>query len=189
MKLIIGLGNPGKTYAKTRHNVGWVALGDAARLLEAGAFQEKKAFHAEIAEAHLGAEKILLVRPLTFMNLSGNAVRALMDFFHVERAKLLVIHDEMDYPVGKMGFTAKAGPAGHNGVLSIQETLGTKEINRLRVGIGRPTGEMKAEDYVLQTFSKEERSSLKPVVENAGQAVVDWVRFGIDKASGTWNGK
>lgn len=188
MKLIVGLGNPGSEYANTRHNLGWLAVSEAAARCGAEPFKTKKDFKAEISEGRIGDEKVLFVHPLTFMNLSGEAVRAIVTFFKVELTNILIVQDELDYAPGSFAFTAKGGPAGHNGVTSIQETLATTNLNRLRIGIGRPVAPITKEAYVLQPFSKEERTLIDEAVDNATQAILDWVTSGIDKASNTWNG-
>lgn len=186
MKLIIGLGNYGITYAHTRHNIGWDAVTQWATSLQAS-FVEKSRFHAELAEGRLGEEKILLVRPLTYMNRSGEAVQALVQFYKIDLQDVLIIQDEMDYPVGQLAFCIDAGPAGHNGIISIQESLGTKAIPRLRLGIGRPSGAIAKEDYVLQPFSLEEKELILKMLTQAGEAMQDWCEEGIERAMNEWN--
>lgn len=186
MKLIIGLGNPGATYAHTRHNIGWDAVATLATDLQAS-FAEKARFHANIAEAHFGDEKIILVHPLTFMNRSGEAVQALIQFYKVDLQDVLIVQDEMDYPLGRLSLCAEAGPAGHNGVSSIQETLGTTTISRLRLGIGRPEGPIAKEDFVLRPFAPEEQEAVATTLVEARQAVKDWCQEGIEGAMNSWN--
>lgn len=187
MKLIVGLGNPGNEYAHTRHNIGWDAVTALAEKLQAP-FQTKERFKAEIAEARMGEEKLLLVRPITYMNRSGEAVEAILSFYKLERSDLLVVHDEMDYPLGKMAFCAQAGPAGHNGIVSIQGSLGTDVVSRLRLGIGRPVGHIPKEDYVLQPFSAEEQKTKNEVLLSAVAAIEDWQAQTIEKTMNKWNG-
>ncbi len=185
MKLIVGLGNPGKEYTGTRHNLGFEALDHLAQKLETS-FKTDKKFQAEIAEAHVGSEKVLLAKPTTFMNLSGDAVQALKSFYKLENADILVLHDEMDYEPGKVAFSIGAGTGGNNGVASIQERLATKDIARIRLGIGRPTVEA-AEDYVLGRPSKEHRTSIDKTIETASDMSLAWVKEGLTKAMNVWN--
>ena len=186
MKLIVGLGNIGKEYAGTRHNVGFEIVDALAHSLEAS-FKMAKEFKAEIAEARSGSEKILIAKPTTYMNLSGEAVRAIVSFYKIAMEDVLIVHDEMDYAVGVFAFTPENGPAGHNGILSIQETFGTKKIARLRVGVGRPTVEAK-EDYVLGRFSKDDLQKLGSISSDVQSALKDWMKVGLTKAMNTWNG-
>lgn len=186
MKLIVGLGNHGSEYAHTRHNIGW----DAVTLLaqkNGVQFQTKSRFQAEIAELSLQSEKILLARPLTYMNRSGEALRALLAFYKVDHSQVLVAQDEMDYALGKQAFSAQGGPAGHNGIRSIQEQLGTEQIARLRLGIGRPTGQLPKEEFVLQRFAKEEQPVVERVLSSSVKAMEDWIEQGTVKAMNTWN--
>lgn len=186
MKLIIGLGNHGAPYAHTRHNIGWDVVTSLAASLEAS-FAEKTRFQAEVAEGRIGEEKILLVHPLTYMNRSGEAVRALAQFYKVDTKDILIVQDEMDYPLGELAFCAEAGPAGHNGIVSVQEALGTTSVSRLRLGIGRPLGPIAKEDYVLQPFSAEEKEGVSKLLTQAQQAVRDWCSGGIARAMNAWN--
>ncbi len=186
MKLIVGLGNHGQEYAYTRHNIGW----DAVTLLahkNGVQFQTKSRFQAEIAELSLQSEKILLVRPLTYMNRSGEALGALLTFYKADRSQVLIVQDEMDYVLGKQAFCAQAGPAGHNGIRSIQEQLGTEQIARLRLGIGRPTGQLPKEEFVLQRFAKEEQPVVEQVLSSSVKAMEDWIEQGTERVMNIWN--
>lgn len=180
MKLVIGLGNPGTSYKGTRHNIGWEAVSETAEKL-AAKFRKKPEFKAEIAETNLGAEKILLVHPLTYMNLSGDAVGAIIRFFKAPLSNLLVVQDEMDYAEGEMAFAFKNGAAGHNGILSIQQALGSTEFARLRIGIGRPIDPIDPADYVLGKAPK------TIDLEKASQAIMDWIQLGTSGAMNLWN--
>ena len=115
-------------------------------------------------------------------------MNALVSYYHVTHADVLIVQDEMDYPLGKFAFAAAGGAAGHNGIGSIHTLLGTKEIGRLRLGIGRPQGPLKAQDYVLQAFSDEERGTLTPVLETATKAIQDWITLGLTATMNSWNG-
>ena len=186
MKLIVGLGNPGKEYAHTRHNVGFAAVDALAEELGTS-FKPEKKFQAEIADARLGDEKILLAKPTTFMNLSGEAVQALKSFYKLENRDILIVHDEMDFAPGDLQFSVNSGPAGHNGVESVQERLGTKDVARLRIGIGRPSVGTK-EDFVLTKFDKEESKLVKDVLKKAPDALRMWIEQGLTKTMNVWNG-
>ncbi|MFA6428949.1 MAG: aminoacyl-tRNA hydrolase [Patescibacteria group bacterium] len=188
MKLIIGLGNPGKEYAHTRHNVGWDAVTAFAEQAQAPAFQPNKDFRAEITDAVVNETKVLFACPLTFMNLSGEAVQKIAHYYHIEPKDILVVHDEMDYELGIFAFMKKGGSAGHNGVSSVQEMMATDEIARLRIGIGRPLPPMKKEDFVLQHFSKEEQAIVDHTLERTRFAMTAWLDNGIDHAMNEWNG-
>lgn len=188
MKLIVGLGNPGKEYVRTRHNIGWMLLDVLAEKLAATAFHKQAAFHAEIAEARVGSEKILLVKPTTYMNNSGETVNTLVSYYHLTPADVLILQDEMDYSLGKFAFAASGGAGGHNGIASIHQSLGTKEIGRLRLGISRPTGAIKAQNYVLEAFSEEERDILSKTFVLGVQAIQAWIEQGLTRAMNSWNG-
>lgn len=188
MKLVVGLGNPGKEYIGTRHNLGWEVVSAFAEVC-AAKFEDKSRFHARIAEINRTGEKALLILPQTYMNLSGEALQAVTSFYKVSLSDILVVHDEMDYPVGQLAFCAQAGPAGHNGIRSIQERLGTDRVARLRLGIDRPRGRLPVEDYVLQPFSSEETKSIETVITQAVQAIHEWLDVGTDKVMNIWNRK
>lgn len=159
MRIIVGLGNPGKKYEMTRHNVGFLMIDYLAQALEAS-FREEKKFQAAIAEASFQNEKILLVKPLSFMNCSGETVGALLRFYKEDPKILTVLHDDMDVKSGSYKHTLSSRSAGNNGVQSIIDTLGTQDFARIRIGIGRPTETegvcMPSHDYVLSPFHKEE---------------------------------
>ncbi|MDO8617495.1 MAG: aminoacyl-tRNA hydrolase [Candidatus Uhrbacteria bacterium] len=190
MKLIIGLGNPGKKYEHTRHNIGWDAVEHCLSVvgLTGKKFTENKKFQSEVAEAIVDGEKVLFVHPLTFMNESGRAVLALKQFYKLDIADMLIVHDDMDFAVGEMAFTKKAGDAGHHGVASIQEIFDTTTIPRLRLGIGRPVASIPKEDFVLQKFPVDEKDIVKKTIHSAISAIKDWTILGIDKAMNKWNG-
>lgn len=188
MKLLVGLGNPGREYAFTRHNIGWRGVEEFAGALNAP-WRQEKSFHSFVAETRLGSEKVLLACPTTFMNESGLAVQSLLAYFHLERTDLLVLQDEMDFPFGAAAFAKQGGAAGHNGIRSIQERLGTDQIQRIRIGISRPLPPLRKEAFVLQAFSPEEAPLVPPLLEKLTSMQKDWVIQGIDKAMNQWNGK
>lgn len=185
MKLIVGLGNPGKEYAGTRHNIGFEVVGALAKELEAD-FKSEKSMKAEIAETRRGSEKILLAKPTTFMNLSGDAVRSIVSFYKIPLEDVLIIQDEMDLPLGQLKLVQTAGTAGHNGVADIQTKLGTKSIPRLRLGIGRDT-DLPKDEFVLSFFDAIEKPDVKTLIARGKDAALSWLDVGIDKAMGTWN--
>ncbi len=188
MKLIVGLGNPGKEYDHTRHNMGWDAVTELAKNLKASDFSKKATFKSEVAEASFDGEKILLIRPLTFMNLSGEAVQAFKSYFKINDSDILIVQDEMDFPVGKFAFSTNSSPGGHNGIASIQTSLGTKAIARLRIGINIPFASITRENYVLSRFTKAEQTTFKKVSPLLTEAMIDWITLGLTKTMNVWNG-
>ncbi|MBU1179584.1 aminoacyl-tRNA hydrolase [Patescibacteria group bacterium] len=161
MKLIIGLGNPGQKYEKTRHNVGFMSVDFLQKKIDAPEFKFNKKCKAEISKA----DGIILAKPQTFMNNSGEAVSKLLSFYKIEPEKIIVIHDDLDLELGKLRESKNRGSAGHNGAQSIIDGLGTKNFTRIRIGIGRPPIKIPPESYVLQKFEKEELAAIKNVFE------------------------
>jgi len=155
MKIIFGLGNPGEKYKKTRHNLGFMILDRLAEKFSVN-FEKNSKFNAETAEVKNDSEKIVLVKPSTFMNNSGQAVQAIMSFFKVSPQDILVVHDEIDLTFGKIKIATDSGPAGHKGVSSIIESLGTKDFKRIRFGVQNENKTLPTEVFVLKNFSKEE---------------------------------
>jgi PTH1 family peptidyl-tRNA hydrolase len=186
MKLIVGLGNPGKKYDGTRHNVGFAVVDALALGPGVGSFQER--FDAEVAEWHEQGEKNLLMKPQTFMNLSGRAVRAAVDFYRLEIADVLVVCDDLNLPLGKLRFRARGTHGGHNGLRDIQAHLGTAEYARLRIGVDAPDEHDDAVDHVLSRFRPSERPAIAEAIQIAVEGVVVWVRKGIDQCMNTYNG-
>jgi PTH1 family peptidyl-tRNA hydrolase len=184
MKVVVGLGNPGSRYAGTRHNVGFAVVDSLAEGPRAGRWQSR--FQAQVAEAHEDDGKILLVKPETFMNLSGRAVRQVLDFYRVPVEELLVVCDDINLPLGKVRFRARGTHGGHNGLRDIQNHLGTAEYARLRIGVGAPP-EDEAMDHVLGRFRPSERSVIDDAVAKAAQAVLVWVREGIEACMNRYN--
>src|SRR5690625_476168 len=140
MKCIVGLGNPGKKYEKTRHNIGFMVVDEL--LSRYGWKLTQKKFRGKFTLEHLNGEKLILLQPQTFMNLSGQSVQEVLDFYQIEIENLLVIYDDLDLPVGKIRLRESGGHGGHNGVRSLIDHLQTKKFKRIRLGIGRPTNEM-----------------------------------------------
>ncbi len=184
MKLIVGLGNPGKEYEKTRHNAGFIAIDILESILpQASGWTLQRNFHAEIAEGYAHNEKIILAKPNTYMNLSGEAVQELASYYKIPTEHILILHDELDIPPGKILFIAKGSPAGHKGIQSIQALLGTQAIQRLRIGIGRPELPHTTENWVLGRIDE----LTKEVCTHAADAALDWISKGIDAAMNDWN--
>ncbi|MBI3823084.1 MAG: aminoacyl-tRNA hydrolase [Planctomycetes bacterium] len=185
MKLVVGLGNPGKRYDGTRHNVGFVVVDRLAASPNVGSFQDR--FDAEVAEWREDADKILLMKPQTFMNLSGRSVREAIDFYQVELKDLLVVCDDMALPLGKLRFRARGTHGGHNGLRDIQQHLGTTEYARLRIGLDVPDAERDAVDHVLGKFKPSEKAAIEDAMQLAVQGVVTWVGQGIQKCMNQYN--
>ncbi|MEK9174023.1 MAG: aminoacyl-tRNA hydrolase [Patescibacteria group bacterium] len=164
MRIIVGLGNPGKKYEDTRHNAGFLALDFIAKKHAFDPWEEKKKLLATIAEGHIKGEKILLVKPSVFMNDSGQTVNKVLSFYKLTPADLVVIHDDIDILSGTLRNTSSSRAAGHNGVANIIEHLGTQDFRRSRIGVGRPTEVLgvcqPSHDYVLGKFTPEERTAL-----------------------------
>jgi PTH1 family peptidyl-tRNA hydrolase len=185
MKLIIGLGNPGKKYHNTRHNVGFRVVEELAHRHKVER-QESK-YDAIIAHIRIGSEKILIVKPLTYMNLSGRAVQPLLAYYKLGMEDLLVIYDDMDLPVGNLRVRSEGGAGGHKGVTSIIERLGGRGFARLRLGIGRPEDE--TIDWVLGKFSAREQAVMDQTISRAADAAEYWVQHGIDRTMNEYNSR
>ncbi|GFO71661.1 peptidyl-tRNA hydrolase, PTH1 family [Bathymodiolus japonicus methanotrophic gill symbiont] len=160
IKLLVGLGNPGQKYTKTRHNAGFLFLDELVneRVLE---FSRQSRFYGDLAEINDARGKLYLLKPATFMNRSGQAVSALAKYYKIKPEEVLVAHDELDLDVGVLKLKSGGGHGGHNGLRDIIASLGVKDFKRLRVGIGRPRPGMQVVDYVLSDFGKSERQHIK----------------------------
>lgn len=185
MKIVVGLGNPGKRYAGTRHNVGFAVVDLLAESPGASRYQSR--FQADAAEVVEDELKILLVKPQTFMNLSGQCVRAAVDFYQLPLEELLVVCDDINLPLGKLRFRARGTHGGHNGLRDIQNHLGTTVYPRLRIGVGAAPEEG-AVDYVLGRFRPSERPAITEALQTAAQAVAFWARQGTEKSMNQYNG-
>lgn len=174
MKCIVGLGNPGKQYEQTRHNVGFMVIDQLTHILNITLDQAK---HKGIyGIGFYNGAKVLLLKPLTYMNLSGESIRAVMDFYQIDLEDLLVIYDDLDLPAGKIRLRQKGSAGGHNGIKSTITHLGTQEFNRIRIGIDRPPMGMKVPDYVLGRFPKEEQGSIAEAVKKSAEACEMWLQ-------------
>lgn len=187
MKLIVGLGNPGKQYERTRHNIGHAVLDELARRA-AVEFRKPWLAKAETVQAELADQPVLLAKPVTYMNLSGTAVAPLARKRGLDAAAVVVVSDDMELPLGRLRIRARGGAGGHNGLKSVIEQLGSDEFARVRVGIGRAAGEGDATSHVLGRFSAEERRALEPVVAAAADAVECILREGAEAAMNKFNG-
>jgi PTH1 family peptidyl-tRNA hydrolase len=184
--LITGLGNPGRQYRNNRHNVGFKLLDDLAdRLGVQFARLESKAL---VTKTNYQDSRLVLAKPQTFMNLSGQAIASLQRYYKVPLENLLVVYDDVDLDLGVLRIRPAGGAGGHKGISSIIERLSTQEFPRMRVGIGRPPGRMEAADYVLQDFSDRECSVLEEVIPRGVDAVLLYVSVGIDAAMNQYNG-
>jgi PTH1 family peptidyl-tRNA hydrolase len=183
--LIVGLGNPGPKYAANRHNVGFRCL----KRLAAGhdlAF-DKRQSQARVALGAIHGQRVILAQPQTFMNESGRAAVPLARFYKVELERMLVVYDDLDLPLGAVRLRPEGGSGGHKGMQSIIEHLGDQNFPRLRIGIGRPPGQMDPAAYVLQNFSAEEEPLLEETLERAVAAIETWLREGIEPAMSRHN--
>jgi peptidyl-tRNA hydrolase, PTH1 family len=185
MKLVVGLGNPGPKYEGTRHNIGYAVVDYLAAAPGVGRWRRR--FESQVAEAVEASEPVLLIKPETFMNLSGRAVREALDFYKLASADLLVVCDDIALPLGKLRARSKGSDGGQKGLRSIQEMLGTPEYSRLRIGVGSPGEHWDAADYVLSRFKPAERKAVEDAVAQAAQAVLVWVRRGIDACMNQFN--
>jgi len=191
MKLIVGLGNPGYLYARHRHNIGFMCVGHLGKLYKIG-FDRKQA-SARTGMGAIARNNVILARPQTYMNASGESVSALMKKLNVTPADLTVIHDDLDLPVGKIRLRLGGGSGGHKGIESIIQRLGTRDFNRVRVGIGRPQADsesVKEEaviSYVLSDFTPEEKEIIDKAIPQACEAVVALLNEGITEAMNKFN--
>ncbi len=187
-RLVVGLGNPGAEYTRTRHNAGFMVVEEIAARASAQWNFEKK-FDARVAKAERSETKLLLAEPQTFMNASGEAVGALVNFYRVPVAGLLVVVDDADLPFGEIRMRPKGSSGGHHGLESIEKHLGTREFARLKVGIGRTAdGRRQITNYVLGKFSAAEAKLLEKVIKRAAGQAECWASEGAEKAMNRFNG-
>lgn len=188
MKLIVGLGNPGPEYDHTRHNVGFVALDRLARRFAPGAIARSK-FQGAMIDAAIDDEKVVLLKPLTFMNRSGQSVSEAVNFYKIDPAQdMLVIVDDVALPCGTIRLRADGSAGGHNGLLDIEQKLGSNAYARLRIGID-PPGQIPQKDYVLGRFRQDQMPLIESAIEDAVQAAVIWCSSGITEAMNRFNRK
>lgn len=186
IKALIGLGNPGKEYKNTRHNVGFMVADLVASTLKCGKKYKEKCF-SHIIECP--DHDLLIVKPQTYMNNSGIAVKNLLDDYNLKPEEILVVYDDLDLPLGTIRLKKKGSSGGHRGVKSIIENIKTEDFPRLKIGIGRPANKKDVVNYVLSPFSKEEKFILEKVLSSATDCIINVLKYGIDKAIGQCNRK
>jgi PTH1 family peptidyl-tRNA hydrolase len=188
--LVVGLGNPGPGYAANRHNVGFMVADLLAERID-GTFKRAQKAQAQVLEGRIGApgptsRRIVLAKPMSYMNLSGGPVTALRDFYKVPTANIVAIHDELDIDYGTLRLKLGGGDNGHNGLKSMTKSMGA-DYHRVRFGIGRPPGRMQVADFVLKDFSSTERKELGYLVDRAADAVECLIIDGLERAQSTYN--
>jgi PTH1 family peptidyl-tRNA hydrolase len=184
--MIAGLGNPGRQYENNRHNVGFMLVSRLALKLDTSFGQVQS--RALVAKTSYFGERVILIKPQTYMNESGKAVGSLVNFYKVPLENLLVAYDDVDLPLGTLRIRPFGGSAGQKGMLSIIERVGTAEFPRLRIGTGRPPGRMEAANYVLQDFPPGETELLEQTLGRAVEAVLTYIKFGLERTMNLFNG-
>jgi len=187
MKIIVGLGNPGEEYRKTRHNIGWRVIESLAKRHDAP--PPKRKYRSYVQTVRLGRRNVLLMRPRTFMNLSGRAVAAAVAATQIRPDELMVVSDDVHLDVGRIRIRKRGSPGGHNGLASIAEHLGTQDWPRMRIGIGQPRNAAEKKDYVLSEPTEEESVVLKQAIEDAADALEMWAAKGIEQCMNNFNTK
>ncbi len=186
MKLIAGLGNPGRAYAATRHNIGFMVIDQLASAFGIG--MDRKKFSARFGRGTIEGHGVILAKPLAYMNRSGMPLSQLARYFKISCRELIVIHDDMDIAFGRLKIKQKGGSGGHKGIRSLTEAFGDDGFTRVRVGVGRPAPHRDAADYVLAAFSPDERQALDEVIAQAREAVVTILCEGTQVAMNRFNG-
>lgn len=187
MKIFVGLGNPTPEYAATKHNVGFMLADRLADKLSADNWREK--FNAFVAESFFDGEKVLIVKPQTFMNLSGEAVAPIVNFYKIDVENLVVAHDDMDLPLGMIRLRPKGSGGGHHGVESIIQHLGTQNFPRIRIGVGRPPKNWTVNHHVLSPFTQDDADKISAAIEELVPAVLCIFSEGINNAMNKFNPK
>ena len=187
MKIFVGLGNPTPEYSKTKHNIGFMLADRLAAHINASDWREK--FNALVAEAFFDEQKILIVKPQTFMNLSGESVAPIVNFYKIDIKNLVVAHDDMDLPLGTIRLRPKGSGGGHRGVESIIQHLGTQNFPRVRIGVGRPPENWTVNNHVLSPFAPEDNEKISAALDELVPAVLCIFRDGIDNAMNKFNPK
>lgn len=189
MKLIAGLGNPGDKYLFTRHNIGFMALDFFRELNDINEnFKFENKFNGHILKTNINGEAIILVKPDTFMNLSGESIRRVIDFYKIKIEDILVIYDDISLNIGTMRFRSSGSDGGHNGIKNIIKILGTNKIDRLKLGIGPQLPNQKSENFVLANFSSEQLDIVKKVCKIANEAIIYYIKNNINQAQNKYNG-
>lgn len=185
MILVVGLGNPGSEYASTKHNLGYLAVDEIGK--RAGIDLTRKKFHGLYGEGTFHRDKLILLKPETYMNRSGESVSSAVNFYHIPPENIIVVHDELDLPSGTVRIKPGGGSAGHKGVASIIERLGNGDFARIRIGIGKPKQKSGTVSHVLSKFSKEENEIVNESVLKAADAVLEVIEHGLRKAMNKYN--
>lgn len=189
MYIIAGLGNPGRKYEKTRHNAGFIVADELARRLNASPFKESSDYEGLIAEARIGGEKILIVKPLTFMNESGHCVAPICRYYDIPHENLILIHDDIEFDFGLIKIRAKGGPGTHNGMKSVIAELGYSDFARLRFGIGPEPEDIELYEYVLSNFNFEQYDKISALSALACDIIIKIINDGVDSAMNKYNPK
>jgi len=187
LRLVVGLGNPGPQYADTRHNAGFWLVDELARQ-HGGHFRPEAKYHGETCRIALAGQDLWLLKPMTFMNRSGQSVAALARFHRIPPAAILVAHDDLDLPLGTLRLRPGGGSGGQKGIASTIEQMGTADFPRMRMGIDRPPGQMDAAAYVLQSFNAKEQEFVAAVLDRAVKAVQVFIERGLETAMNQFNG-
>lgn len=187
MRWIVGLGNPGKQYEATRHNAGFIVIDELSRRWGAGNFQSK--CKALVAEARVQGVRVALLKPMTYMNLSGEAVRAFMEYFKADLEDAIIVYDDLDTEVGRIRLRYQGSAGGHNGIKSIIQHTGTQVFNRVRMGISRPKPGTAVVDYVLSPFAKAEQPAVERMVSDAADAIEFALTHTFDQTMARFNGR
>ncbi len=186
MKLVVGLGNPGKEYENTRHNIGY-ELADMFAKKYGCAFRTERKFEADIFDININGEKVIVAKPLTYMNLSGNAVKKIVDFYNINSQDILIMHDDLDMVLGKIKVVNNSSSGGHNGLKSITKAIQTRDYVRFKIGIYGKDRTIDAIDCVLGKFSKEQREVLDEVYAKVGNLLEDFVNCDIARLKQIYN--
>lgn len=186
MKLIVGLGNPGKIYSYSRHNIGFSAVKALSKFYKVALKKDKAAFSLS-AKCKIKNQNIILATPVTFMNLSGLAVKALLKKYRIDLENLLVVCDDLDLELGRQKIRASGSSGGHQGLKSVIDSLKSDRFSRLRIGIGRPQINTEVKDYVLSPFTQQERGQVKKIIAEASLCCRVWVREGVTKSMNIFN--
>jgi peptidyl-tRNA hydrolase, PTH1 family len=185
MILVVGLGNPGSEYSSTKHNLGYLAVDEIGKRV--GIVIKKKKFNGLFGEGSFNNDKLLLLKPETYMNRSGYSVSSAVNFYHIPSENVIVIHDEIDLPVGAVRIKARGGSAGHKGVISIIGELGSGDFVRIRIGIGKPESKSVTVSHVLSQFKREEKEIVQESVLKAADAAFEIIQHGLTRAMNKYN--
>jgi len=185
MFLVVGLGNPGDEYSLSRHNIGFIVVDELAKKLNVGL--KKKGFRGLFTEATLDQKKLILLKPHTYMNRSGTAVKEAVDYFNISIGDVIVVQDEIDLPVGSLLIKSGGGSAGHKGIESIMNSLGDKGFIRLRIGVGKPDNKPEVTNYVLSKLRSHEREEILKIIQRAVEAIIEVIQNGIQSTMNKFN--